>query len=290
MGLADLKRVTDLFVEGTEVPFDEHADPPVLMWVNKMNSFQREECQRDGLAARSRMVIATKESGSVDYLRFEAALSELDDEGLRTSVVDQDNNSRFLDAMDELKADPDWKERLEAATRITPDMDETERQVVIKLNEEYADELQKRIDARRETRRFELMGLDTQSLREKYRTSWLESHGSVAFQREYTKTHLYYALRPCAGTKAVAGGWDHSQCDNHMQRALDDREEVAALPPTVFDRLIAAAREVEVPGREARFLGAPLSSSERSVQPNAEAAGFTPSTPEVTSPVPVPTS
>lgn len=288
MGLADLKRVTDLFVEGMEVPFDVNADPPVLLWVNKLNSFQREEAQRDGLAARSRMVIATRENGSVDYLRFEASLSELDEDGVLTALIDQGNNERFLEAMDELRTDPDWKERLEATTRITPSMGEAEREVVVKLNEEYADELQKRIDTRREAKRLDLQGLDFKSLTEKYRVGWLEGHGSVAFQREYTKTQVYYALRTCQGTRAEVG-WDHTECGNHAQRALDDREEVAGLPSSVLDRLMTAVREVEVPGREARFLGAPPSSSERSVQPSAEAEEFTPSIPVVTSPEPVPT-
>ena len=47
-----LRRITDLFEEGVVVPLGEDLDGPILLWVNKLNSFQVEEARRDGVARR----------------------------------------------------------------------------------------------------------------------------------------------------------------------------------------------------------------------------------------------
>lgn len=286
MGLADLKRVTDLFIEGTEVVFPVPDGEPVLLWVNKLNPFQVEECQRDGRAARSRVVLAIKDKGTAEYLTFEATMSEMDQVALVEAVLDQRNNTRFLDAVDDMRRDKEWIERIEAAGRLTSDMSDAEREQVVKINEEYADELQKCIDARRDSERLEMIAMDRASMEEEYRKGWLEGNGYNAFQREYTKTNLFYSVRLCQGVRTPVGSWDHTACNGHQQRALDDREESTQLPSGMVTALVEACREVEVPNRDARFSDAPPSSSESSVQQN-EPEESTPSTQEVIRPEPV---
>lgn len=283
------KRVTDLFIEGQEVVLREGEDP-VLLWVNKLNSFEMEEARRDGIAARSRLVLALREIGSPDYDSFEAALAEMDPASLVEELVAEQGRDLFIKAVEDIRRDPDWKERLEASERRSEEMTDAEREVLTRIDAEYTTELQARINELRAQARRDLDPFSTDNLKEKYREAWLDSRGMSAFTREFQKTQLYFSVRTCkASTRSEMGAWDHGDCDGHRQRALDSREEVTQLPPGLLDRLLTAVRALTIERSDARFSDALASSSESSAQPSAEEVS-TPSTPVATSPELVTTS
>jgi hypothetical protein len=288
MSKDSIKRVTDLFVEGREVVIQDSETDPVLLWVNKLNSFEREEAQRDGQAARSRVILAVKESGSPEWLQHEAQLASLSDDDLRSQIVATQENDIFLAAHDSMRQDKEWADRMEAMGRIPSDAPAEELEAVTKLNAEYATELSNRMELRRESALAELRGLDTGSLREKYSESWLSTRSFTAFQREFAKTQLYFAVRDCNARK-VSSAWDHSPCDGHQVRLLSSPTDVRSLPDGLLERLMTVAREVQIATNDARFSDALPSSSGSSAQPS-EPEASTPSIPEALSPELVTTS
>lgn len=287
MGLEEFKRVTDLFVEGEEIVLDESK--PTLVWVNKLNSFEREEAQRDGQAARARVITALRDLESNEYAIFEANLGSMNDDSIREAMVNAKSNDHFIAAVESMRSDPEWKDRLEGRTRVTDDMSDEEKAAVDKLNADYADELSRRVEGRRTGYLMELQNtMQSAQLKEAYREQWLQDRSFSAYQREYIKTQLYFSVRVCKAIKA-GDQWDHSGCDSHRKRALDDRTEVPLLPDKLLSLLSEASNRVQVGGRDARFSGALASSSGSSAQPS-EPEASTVSTPVETSPELVTTS
>lgn len=284
MGIAELKRVTDLFVEGLEVVLREGADP-VLLWVNKLNSFETEEARRDGMAARSRYILSLKEIGTPEWANLQATVTEMGETGLKDELVALQDNDFFLKAADSIRLDPEWAERLAVVERPTADQTSEEKALVEKINSDYVTELGTRIAALKETATRDLMSMDVGSLRESYQEKWLERRAMESFSREYQKTQLYFSVRTCQASKKMpdTSAWDHSDCDGHHQRALDDREEVAQLPGALFTRLLTTVQQVTMSRSDARFSDVLASSSASSAQPS-EVEESTPSTPAETSP------
>lgn len=284
MGIADLKRVTDLFVEGEEVVLRDGPEP-VLLWVNKLNSFATEEARRDGMAARSRYILSLKEIGTPEWTNLQAMVAEMGEAGLKKELVALQDNDFFLKAAESIRLDADWAERLAVVERESSDMTPEERALVEKINVDYVAEMETRIAALKETATRDLASMDVDSLRESYHEKWLERRAMESFSREYQKTQVYFSVRTCQATTKVAdtSAWDHSRCEGHQQRALDDREEVPQLPDGLFQRLLAAVQRVTMGRSDARFSDVLASSSASSAQPS-EVAESTPSTPAETSP------
>lgn len=281
MGLEEFKRVTDLFTEGEEVVLD--AETPTLVWVQKLNSFEREEAQRDGQAARARVIVALKDLQSDEYAIFDANLQSMDDDSIREALVNGKGNDHLIAAVESMRTDPEWKDRLEGRTRVSDDMSDEEKAAVAKLNADYADEVARRVEGRRAGYLLELQNtMQSTQLKDAYREQWLEQRSFSAYQREYVKTQVYFSVRVCKAIKA-GDQWDHSACDSHRKRALDSRAEVPQLPDRLLQLLSAASNRVQVNGRDARFSGALASSSGSSAQPS-EPVESTPSTPVETSP------
>ena len=283
-----LKRVTDLFVEGAEVILKDDPADPVLLWVNKLNSFEREEANRDGHAARSLTILAVKDSTKPEWAQHQSALAQMSEDDLREQIVASQENEFFVAAFESIRQDPEWRDRVEAMNRARSDMRDDESEALAALNVEYTTELTNRVALRKENAMLELRGLDLQSLKDKYSEAWLDTRAYSSFQREYNKTQLYFSVRDCSAT-AQDWGWDHSKCNGHTQRLLTSREEVVTLPDGLLTKLQDAAQKVQVSVSDARFSDALASSSGSSAQPS-ELEESTPSIPVEMSPELAPTS
>lgn len=293
MGIASLKRVTDLFIEGTEVVVapgvPEAKIDPVIMWVNKLNAFESEEARRAGQVARSRTVLALTLVGTPEKTLFEAALVTTPREEMIESLVANKNTEWFIKSVDSLRTDPEWKERLEINERSREQLagrpeDDPEVKLIAKINEDYVADLRDREKRYATEYRAELESKPLDDLQDEYRKAWADIRGNDAFTREFTKAQVFYALRNCNSRRRDGNGrWDHSEC-NHLDRSLDDMGEVNQLPQGLLDHVAASIALLNTPNSDARFSAGATSSSASAPSPEQEEAS-TPSTPMETSPV-----
>lgn len=270
MGMDGLRRITDLFDEGKELVLRE-GDSPVLVWVNKLNSFETDEARQDGAVARARLILALKEIGTPEKALYEASLAEMRVEVIRDALLNARQGEWFLQATNELRVEEDWREKVAMVERQgeLTEMSAEERTLMAKLNEEYLTELQARVQQARADASRELLGLDEASIKEKHREAWLDNQGMASFTRAYQKTQVYFALRLCSATKKNEhGGWDHVGCD-HSQRACDTRDEVTRIPQELIDSVLTSLREQSMPRDDARFSAGAASSSAPSHRPSA---------------------
>lgn len=289
---AVVRRVTDLFVEGKEVVLRGPEDPegPVVLWVNKLNPFERQEAIRDGQAARSRLILALKEVGSDEQVIFDADLARMSRAAIQDALLGLRAQDFLLGAVRDLRADPEWRERLLIVDRGGQDLPEEgtpEREYQDKVHQEYVEEVRSRATKARDEAESDLRALTDEQVAEKYRDEYLSLKGGEALEREFAKTQLYFAVRRCSATHDN-GRWQHTDCD-HTQRWLTDRSQVKSLPGGLIDLLNQAIRDLTLDHSDARFSAGQTTSSAPSRLPETVEESA-PSTPEATSAEPVGTS
>lgn len=284
--ISKIKRVMDLFVEGAICVLGEDMETqtPVLVWVNKPNSFEEEEARKDGLVARSirLQALSDPEDPTISALRDTCRGSE------RPALIDQLVQSKYEDdfiaGMDDVESDPEWKDQMEylrrGATLLSdakvPEGDKRWADLARK-SEEYQKALQKAISKRQEDRRREMRQMTENDLEDAIVEAFKNRTAMDEYMGEKRITELFFALRDCNATQNPDGGWNHRGCD-HTFRLLESREDVRSLPEQFLQKVSQTLSEVEVDARTAGNSDAPASSSASSEQPSEEAAS-TPSTP-----------
>ena len=277
-GLDRLRRVTDLFVEGKPLHLGTDDDgKPVMVWVNKLNSFETEESRRDAVTARGLRLLELQKEDNPE----------------RQARVDQLADELYLDTINDLESDEDWRENIAMMRRLpelledqdAPD-DDPHRAQLADLNNEYLEELRRRLEKAHKDKLVDLAKEDREHVVEDYFEAWRSRLSLDEFMQEKRTTELYAAMRECQAEARPGGlaehAWNHAKCD-HRTRLLDSRAAVKLLPEALLARVIDTLDGISVPDREAGNSDAPVSSSAPSGQGEAAEAS-SPSTPTGTSP------
>lgn len=286
--LTRIKRVTDLFEEGREVVLDDSdMDDPVLVWVNKINPFEQEECRKDGSVGRARAMLRLQDPESAEAILFNDALQGRNKENLAQALAYTHQNEDYVGALDDIKADEAWKDKLELLERGDEQLrdagaalDDEEQSRLAALNQEYMAAINDLVEKRQEDRKAEYLAMTEDEVREAYMESYQAQAGSNGFLNEYRTTEMYYALRDCSATPDEKLGWDHSKC-SHRVRLCDSRAEIRELPEGLITKVREAITLLNMNPRDAGNSDAPASSSASSERASVQEES-TPSTPTET--------
>ncbi len=285
MGLSALAHITDLFVEGKELVVRQPVEggpPPVLVWVNKLNTFEKDEARRAAAVARARTILAIKELGSPERTLYEANVSELDDDGFREALSSAKALEWRAKAMNAVRADPEWTERYQVAVAPAAELgSEEDVAIVVKTQQALLDEMEAREKHFQAEYERSLRALTKAQLREKHMDAWLDNQGLGSFGTELRRQQIYFCFRVCRATEMADGKWDHAGCD-HSKRVCDDIAEVNRIPDELSEALLTTLNEIVVPDDDARFSAEAEISSGPS-QSSEMAEGSAHSGPEVTS-------
>jgi len=290
-----LRRITDLFVEGTELYLGDDRDgKPILIWVNKLNSFEVEEARRDGASRRGLRLAELAQPSAPERQSLIAEISLWPDDKLRERWVGQKIEEIYLDVINDIESEDEWRQNLEVMRRLPTLLqeanaadDDPRRQQLVELQEGYFKEIRDRQGIKQRESLRDAEALSRDKLEESFFENWRQRLTLDEFMEERRVTELYYALRSCEATRVTQTTWDHAEC-NHAEKVLDNRGQVRGLPEAVLAKCIDALEGVTVPQREAGNSDAPSSSSGSS-EPQSVPEESTPSTPEETS-VAAPTS
>lgn len=273
MSKSRLRRVTDLFVEGTTVNLGMDEDGnAVLVWVSKLNSFETEEARRDGVVERGRRISELAKPDNPEHLSVLTDIRDWEPDELAEHMLEFDADKHYLEVIDDLQSDEDWAELLERMRRL-PELlddegapeDDPRRATLAEEQMGYLDELRKRQGDKHEVAKEALLSIPRVDLETGYVKAWRERAAIVTFMKEQRVSQLYYSTRDCAaiqGDLDPAGGYiyDHDGCD-HAKRMLTARAQVTTLPETLIEKLTDAYDSVAVGAREAGNSDAPRSSS-----------------------------
>lgn len=295
-----LRRVTDLFIEGTEAFLgrDPADDSPVLIWVNKLNSFEVEEARQDGMVARGVRAMQLTKEDNPERLGVQSSMQGWSDTELINRVVEQKSEETYLDVLTDLEGDEKWREKLAMMRRMpgiledakVPD-DDSRRQTLQEVQTEYLDALRVARDKAADAMRKDLKARDRSEIETMFFENWRSRISLDEFMAARRTTELFYSMRDCVAKDngTLLDGkvrWDHSGCD-HRTRLLNERSQVRTLPEPVLARVSELIDDITVGGRESGNSDAPPNSSGSSGS-QSEAEESTPSTPGATEPA-VPT-
>lgn len=280
------RRLTELFVQGkaVDLPGGGH------LWVQVINSFERDECLSDAQVSRARLILALKDQGH-ERLKVQGRLAEIGLDAMAKELAEARAGAKSGDFADEMRDDPDWKERMNIILRTDWDNaakppTEGELLTMQKINEEVLGELVRREEEETEflVRRFRRM--DEEEFVDEWVNEWVERRGSGLATQEYRLTELWYAARYCDARPNEEGELDHTRCEGHRERVFETKQDARSAPNELQELLRGALDELNLAGRDPKDSDSPASSSDSPPTPS-EPEESTPSTSTET-PVPVP--
>lgn len=301
MDFGRIGKMIDLFTEGIEVYLgdDPETQKPIVVWVNKLNSFEVEEARMDGQVRRSERMAALGRENSPERAGVLAEISVWSHDQLATKLVDLRKEELYLDALNDLQEDSEQRERLDRIQRLpqlladsNASADDPRRETLAEDQRTWMAALSKAQEKRQRDAHADAVELTREDLETAYFEQWRSGQTIDVFMQERRTTQMFLALRECdavdVSTDVKARKWDHSKCD-HSKRLMSERSQVNNLPDVLVEKFIDAIDSVSVSPRQAGNSDAPASSS-ASLEPSSAAeATSRPSTPEATPPV-VPTS
>lgn len=273
-----LRRVTDLFIKGQVL--DLGTDPldgrPVLVWVQKLNTFEEEESRQDGLAARGVRLKALENDDSPEMIAVTRHLDDCSFLDLQELTLDNFADEDRIAARDDVDASEDWHSRLPEVERAqslldddSVEEDDPRRQQVNEIVQAYEDAVEEALKGKREERRVGLREKTEEQIREALTERIRAMMGAVAFLDTKRTTEVFFSLRDCkaVAAKGRPGEWNHATCTHN--RLLSKRAEVRELPEQVVQKVIQVLETMTVPAREAGNSDGPTDSSDSSGPQNS---------------------
>lgn len=278
------RKLADLYVRGKELVFDDGT----VMWVQVLNDFERAECRRAAQAERGKLVMALRAIDTPEWQQLQGAFYSQ----TRDLTIEELVNGRlaewYVKVSDAIQNDPDWAERMEILRRaeeITalPEED-PQRQLMDKLNREWIDEVNKRLQEEREFYTDSLTEYTEDELLGEYKERWIERRGTALALAEYNLNEVFHVARVCEAVVPDEGeAFDHSGCNGHAMRAFESLAETRDLPDELVHKIRGVLELMAMSERDARFSDRSRSSSSPSPGPEqqAESAPSTPSESEL---------
>jgi hypothetical protein len=263
------RRLTDLFVNGKAVPMPDGSH----LWIQVINAYERDEAISDAQVARARIVLALKAEGR-ERIKVEGRLAEVGKDFMAADLAQAKAEIKTPDFADEMRADPEWKERMDIVLRT--DFDEAakpptdaEATLMAKINAEVLAEFEKREKDEIAFLERKFARLSDEEFLDEWVEEWLERRGSELATAEYRLTELWYATRYCDAVTAQDGVLDHTRCEGHRTSVFETKADARSAPTELQEILRSALDELNVGGRDPKDSDSPPSSSDSQPAPSA---------------------
>jgi hypothetical protein len=273
--LLRLHRVTELFETGREMIISDRDAEPVLVWIAKLNTFQRGDAQRDASAVRARRVAGLSDD-SDEMRAIKVRLATMTQDQKLEFILAPKESQAYLSGHEDVRADPEWKDRIQLMERseslITggnPPTDK-ETEALITIQQDYAAAVEAAAAERMKEFRHDFEGVKAAELDEQYLDVARSNLGSNAFFEEFQRCELFYALRDCEAKRKKGGDYDHTSCTH--QRLLPSKAAINDLPEDFIERIKNVISDNAITPGEAGNSDAPANSSESSGQQNSAEA------------------
>lgn len=258
------RRLSDLFVVGREVTFDDGQGEPVKVWLQKISPLDHSTALRRANQARAKVVARQLD----DTSEWEVSLTEAV-EMTRAAKIDylvMDEITGKIPAWEaELADEEEWKKDgyLQGlkdswedgmSKRYADDPTDEEAAHVFNEMQRYTDLVQKQIEGERENRTRDFDTQDEEWLNHKVAEKLNQAKGDIAWLNEFRRSEIWLAVRDPR---------------NHNERYFDSREELDLLSQPVLIRLLTEYSEISVDPTEGKGSPEPDNSSDSSDSPES---------------------
>jgi len=246
------RRLSDLYVTGAEVIFEEESDNPIVLWVQKLTPAETQEAVNRSRPAKSKITSIKRlpDDASERLLYFD----QMDEYGLYEDrdkiqfLIQPKLNQYAISAEARIADEKEWSEddyliglqtawNDEMKNRYAVDPEDAEAKRVYDELFKYSKQVQAEIDAEEKELIYEIQDLTTEELDRKVINKLIEDHGDSALIDEFRKQQLFFATRL---------GSDHSV------RYFRSREEVDQCQTPVYNKLVLTLIEISVDSFEGK--------------------------------------
>jgi len=246
------RRLSDLFVTGTEVTLDDGQGDPITVWVSKISPMERRLAVDEAARPRAKTLSLKKlDNDAAEKLRFIDQIEELFGQS-RESVIEFLMGPKLyeleISAQERIAAEDKWADKdylagLQKAwqdemyDRYMENEEDEEAARVFKELKLYTDEVDASIADDREALHATYEDTPDEDLRSKALNQLIDTEADFVWMNELRRQELFYAVRDST---------------NHRERYFEDRAEVDHIDEHVFSQLLSAYLEVSVDSVEGK--------------------------------------
>jgi hypothetical protein len=251
------RRLSDLFVVGEELEFDDGIGEPIKIWVQKLTNGETQQAVEASRPAKTKITaIKRLPDDHPAKLRY---LDELESEGFDTQetlidylIQNKLEEERYsaearIGAEDEWAKDDyliglqdAWNSELEEIWIKGEKEDEEkfkEADRVYKELRKFTDQVDREVEAARQELIYEYDDFSLEALQRKAVNKLIDDHGDNALLAAFRKQQLFYATR---------------DGDNHSRRYFESVNEIDTLPTKIHSKLLLTYLEISVDGMEGK--------------------------------------
>lgn len=272
------RRLTDLYVVGKEVEFDDGEGEPIKVYVRKLNAGQHDRALRRANAERSKLLATKKHPESEEYTNQWAIVEQFSRVDL-VEYLGEDEKQRRAAALEaELAAEDEWSkddylqglrdawnEGLSERAETEPDDVEVKR--VSDELERFNAAANKIIKQHVASFTDDMEDISDDVLQQRVFDKLVEVQASLAWLTEYRACELWLSVRD----------------EDKVNEYFNHRDEINSLPNEVIEKLMAVYREISVDpleGKSSRQTDTSSTSSEPVANTETEDSSTPPSVTE----------
>lgn len=235
------RRLTDLYIVGTEVVIDDGDGEPVKVYIRKLNSGQHARAMRRANAERSKMLATKKHPDSEEYVAQRVIVEQFTRNDLLDYLAEDERQRRAAPLEAEIAAEEEWTNddylqglrdawNEELAERFIENAEDSEAKHVREELERFQEAVNKCIIGWVDKFKADQEDVPDEVLRERVFDKLIDVQASLAWLTEYRSCELWLAVRD----------------EDRKTEYFYTRDEVDLLPDEVAAQLQAAYREISV--------------------------------------------
>lgn len=243
------RRLSDLYVRGTEVSCTDGQGEPVVVWLQKLNDIDQQSVFRKASAARATQLTYRNNKESDEYKSVYGEVVDFANrETLIELVIREDLALRRMSVEAELSAEDEWNEDqyLQGLydgwndglkDEYARDKEDPEAKRVFDELKRYTEAVDKIMDGERLAMIKDYENADETNLLEKVVEHFIKQAAGSAFMAEYEAYELFYAVR---------------QPEDHKKKYFESRDEIDSISPEIKTQLLSAYQELVVEPTEGK--------------------------------------
>jgi hypothetical protein len=247
------RRLSDLFVTGEEIEFDDGTGEPIKIWLQKLTPAETQMAVDKSRPSKTK-IISIKKLPDDHHLKLRY-LDELESAGLEEKIdfikylIQPKLEEARISAQERVASEDEWVKDdyligLQQAWNedlqekwVNQDEESDEADRVYDELKRYTDQVYKEVEAAEKELINELDDLSLEALQRRAVNRLIESHGDNVLISEFRKQQLFYAVR---------------DADDKKNRYFENIEEIDTLPAVIYTRLLTAYGEIAVDSFEGK--------------------------------------
>ena len=248
------RRLSDLYVLGEDVVFDDGTDDPIVVWVQKLTPSETQIAVEKSRPAKTK-IISIKKLADDHHLKLRY-LDELESEGMyekvdfikfliRPKVEEARLSAEAKVAFEDEWAKDDYLDGLQRAWNddlrdkwVDPESEDNEEaERVYQELKRYTDQVERELEAAEKELIYELEDLSLEAVQRRAVNRLIETHGDNALIQEFRKQQLLYSVR---------------YAEDHSERYFESVDEINILSEAVMGKLLVAYATLNIDSFEGK--------------------------------------